>query len=92
MTKPVFMVHHIRWWQKPVPLYAQRDGGFVHVGWAWNQWAYLVNNTAMGWVAFVEDQTPENIDVWKCPHCGASLWGTQRDKIETAIRAEQRKK
>lgn len=92
MTKPTFMVRRIRWWQKPVRLVAKRDGEHVVVGWAWNQWAYVVNNLAMGWVAFVEDQTPENIDVWKCNHCGASLYTTQRSKIEAAIRAEQRKK
>ena len=89
MSKPVFMVRHIRWWHKPVPLCVKRDGGHVRMGWVWNQWAYVVNNLSMGWIAFAEDQTPENIDIWKCPHCGASLWFGQRQKIEAALKPEQ---
>lgn len=89
MSEPTWQVRHIRKWHKPVPLIARRDGEHVQVGWVWNQWAYLVKNIAMGWVAFVDDQTPENIDIWKCSHCGASIWLTQRHKIEQAIRKEQ---
>lgn len=85
-NKPVFQVRHIRWWNKPIPLLTKRGGEHHRVGWVWNQWAYLVNNISMGWVAFVEDQTPENIHIWKCNHCGASLWITQRSEIEQSIK------
>ena len=86
MRRSSFEVRHIRWWHKPVPLLVRRNGDHIRVGWVWNQWAYLVNNLHDGWIAFAEDQTPENIDIWKCNHCGASLWVSQRFKIEAAIK------
>lgn len=89
MTKNVFEVRHIRWWHRPVPLYAKKDGNHVRVGWVWNQRAYVVRNLALGWVAFVDQQTPENIDVWHCPQCGALLWGSTRSRIIDAIKREQ---
>lgn len=47
---------------------AVRDGeGFRFVGWAWMQKALLINNLNHGWVAFVEDQTNEKLEV--CPCC-----------------------
>ena len=88
MSKTAWQVRHIRKWHKPVPLVTRRGGDHVQVGWVWNQWAYLVNNLALGWVAFMEDQTPENIDIWKCAHCGASIHLTQRHKIEQAIKKD----
>lgn len=88
MGEPAFKVRHIRWWHKPVPLVAKHDDGYQQVGWAWNQWAYLVRNMHAGWVAYVENQTPENIDIWKCSHCGASIWATQRRKIEQSLKKD----
>lgn len=84
MSESRFKVAYVPWW-RPVRL-AQRKatGGWDFIGWVWRQRAYLVNNTAHGWVAFAEDQTPENIDVWFCPHCKASLWGSMRAKILNA--------
>jgi hypothetical protein len=81
-----FAVRHIRWWHKPVPLHIKKGDAYIRVGWVWNQWAYLVNNMSHGWIAFAEDQTPENIDVWKCNHCGASIFETQRKKILESIK------
>ena len=81
-----FKVVDIKWWHKPVPLVLRskdKDGNtqFQRVGWVWNQRAYLVNNLSEGWIAFADDQTDENLNVWNCPHCGALIWGSQRDKI-----------
>jgi len=54
-----------------VPLYDKTEtDGYRKIGWVWNQKAYLVDNMIEGWVAFVKDQTPENIDVWWCDCCG----------------------
>ena len=89
MSNSPFAVRHIRWWHKPVPLFLKSNDAFVQVGWVWNQWAYLVNNMHSGWIAFAEDQTQEKIDIWKCNHCGASIWGTQRSKIERSIARNQ---
>lgn len=47
------------------------DKGMRFVGWVWMQRAYLTNNFSHGWVAFVENQTPEYLD--KCPCCKRSL-------------------
>ena len=85
MTGPNFKVVNLRWWNKPVRLVRRVDKGLEDIGWIWNQRAYLVNNFNHGWIAFVEDQTPENINVWFCDHCGASLWGRTRDKIYKAL-------
>lgn len=82
MSKPPFVVRRIRWWHKPVRLAAKRGDGFEFIGWVWNQTAYLVRNLNHGYIAFVEDQTPEKIDVWKCDHCGAEIGFDQRRKIE----------
>ncbi|MDR7092290.1 hypothetical protein [Hydrogenophaga laconesensis] len=90
MSDPLFKVAYVPWW-KPIRL-AKRNavGGWDFVGWVWRQRAYLVNNTAHGWIAFAEDQTPENIDVWFCPHCQASLRGGTRAKLLSAIHGEGR--
>lgn len=83
-----FKVTHVRWWHRPLRLCKRTEsGGFVQVGWVWNQRAYVVNNLTHGWIAFVEDQTPENIDIWFCRNCGATLWGTERSAIEAHMRA-----
>lgn len=86
MSRPAWEVRRIRWWHKPVPLVQKRADGWTKVGWVWNQWAYLVNNVSLGWMAPVDDQTPEKIDTWKCPHCQASIWGSQREKIIKALK------
>ena len=41
------------------------------VGWVWLQRAYLTNNINHGWVAFLDKQTPEYLDV--CPCCKRGL-------------------
>lgn len=91
-SKSAFVVRHIRWWHRPVPLmHRHANGEFQQVGWVWNQRAYLVNNLVHGWIAFTDQQTPENIDIWFCHHCGASLWGSKRWAIEEAIKKEVEK-
>jgi hypothetical protein len=85
---PSFKVVHIRWWHRPVRLAMKHGEGFDFIGWVWNQKAYLVRNLNHGWIAFAEDQTPENVDVWYCDHCGGSLWGTRRSKILEALKKE----
>lgn len=85
MSNPSWKVVHIHWWNKPVRLVAKNGDCLHFVGWVWNQRAYLVKNLHHGWIAFVEDQTPENIDTWFCDHCGASLWGNPRRRIEKAL-------
>lgn len=89
MSGPRLKVVHIRWWHRPLPLVKRAEGGgFDQVGWVWNQRAYLINNLNHGWVAFVEDQTPENLDHWFCNHCGAVVWSAQRDKLKKAEAAQ----
>ena len=44
------------------------NNSFEFVGWVWRQKAFLVNNLNHGWIAFVEDQTPEKLS--QCPCCG----------------------
>lgn len=85
MREPTFKVTHIRWWQKPIPLVVNRDGGHDQVGWVWNQWAYVVKNISAGWIAFADQQTPENIELWRCDHCGASTSLTRRWAIEKSL-------
>lgn len=64
---PRFKVAWVPWW-RPVRLAARRtDGGFDFIGWVWRQEARMVNNINHGWVAFVEDQTPEKLA--RCPCC-----------------------
>lgn len=89
MLSSRFKIVKLRWWQKPIPLYDKNSGSdeWRRVGWVWNQRAYLVNNMTTGWIAFVQDQVPEKIDDWFCPHCGIALWDSQKHKIEAAIKA-----
>jgi hypothetical protein len=85
-----FKVFHLRWWHKPIPLYDKTEtDGYRKIGWVWNQKAYLVDNMVEGWVAFVKDQTPENIDVWRCSCCGMALDGVTRERLEKSIKEKQ---
>lgn len=84
-----FQVRHIRWWHRPVPLIEDRKGEFVQVGWAWNQWAYLVKNISMGWIAFVDGQTPENLNIWKCDNCGAHIGPSQQRRIQEFVLSKE---
>jgi len=67
--KPRFKVAYVPWW-RPIRL-AMRQGegsvGWEFIGWLWRQKAYMVNNHYHGWIAFVEDQTPEKLVV--CASC-----------------------
>lgn len=90
MTRPSFQVRTIHWWNLPVPLVTRKSSGvFQRVGWAWNQKAYLVNNLNEGWIAFVEDQTPENIDMFACEHCGAAMRITKQSALAEHFRSLQ---
>lgn len=60
-------VAYVPWW-RPVRLAVKTEDGFDFVGWLWRQQAYLVNNLNHGWIAFLDQQTPENLS--RCPHCG----------------------
>lgn len=62
-----FKVAYVPWW-RPVRLAVKTNEGFDFVGWVWRQKAYLVNNLNHGWIAFLDQQTPENLS--KCPCCG----------------------
>lgn len=46
-------------------------GGMRFIGWVWLQRAYLTNNLNHGWVAFLDNQTPEYLN--KCPCCKRAL-------------------
>jgi hypothetical protein len=63
-----FRVAYVPWW-RPIRLAARHDKGFDFVGWVWRQKAYMVNNLNHGWIAFLEDQTTENMN--RCPTCSA---------------------
>lgn len=49
------------------------DGVMRFIGWVWMQRAYLTNNINHGWIAFVDNQTPEYLDV--CPCCKKPVKG-----------------
>lgn len=83
MNETRFKVEYVPRWKK-VPLYVHGKDEFRQVGWVSGQRAYLVNNLSLGWVAFVDQQTPDNIDHWFCPHCKAAIWGSWRTKLEKA--------
>lgn len=75
MSGPRFKVAYVPWY-RPVRLAMRnKDGtpGFDFVGWVWRQKAFLVNNLNHGWVAFVDDQTEENLK--RCPCCKRYLAG-----------------
>lgn len=83
MSESRFKVIDVPWYRR-YPLVVREPGGWRQVGWVSGQRAYMVNNLSQGWIAFVDDQTPENIDHWFCPNCKAAIWGSQRRKIEAA--------
>lgn len=62
-----FKVACVPWW-RPVRLAVKTAEGYDFVGWVWRQKAYLVNNLHHGWIAFLDQQTPENLN--RCQHCG----------------------
>jgi hypothetical protein len=64
-----FRVLDMKWWNLPIPLYSRsmKPDEWVRVGWVWNQRARVINNISLGWIAFVEDQTPERLAL--CPMC-----------------------
>lgn len=53
------------WW--PRRLAQKQADGFEFVGWVWLQKARLVKNISHGWIAFLEEQTPEKLRT--CPCC-----------------------
>lgn len=62
-----FKVAYVPWW-RPVRLAVKTAEGYDFVGWVWRQKANLVNNLHHGWIAFLDQQTPENLN--RCQHCG----------------------
>ena len=88
MSESRWKVVYVPWWKKVPLLVTDKDGEHRQVGWVSRQRAYLVNNLSMGWVAFVDQQTPENIDHWFCPYCKAAIWGSHRSKLEKSMSTE----
>lgn len=75
MLSPRWKIAYVPWW-KPLPL-VTRDagGGWTKVGYVWRQKARLVNNLHAGWIAFVDEQTPEKL--LTCPSCDNPIDRTQ---------------
>lgn len=72
---PRFKIAYVPWY-RPVRLVTRLlnkgdERGFEFVGWVWRQKAYLVNNLNYGWIAFLEDQRPEMLEI--CPSCKRNL-------------------
>lgn len=65
-----FRTAYVPWW-RPVRLVQRQGEGFNFIGWVWRQKAYMVNNLNHGWIAFLEDQTPDNLH--RCASCGLPL-------------------
>lgn len=71
-------VGHVPWWW-PVPLFARKPDPFIalavaepthrQIGWVYGQRAALTHNLHSGWIAFLEDQTEENLRP-RCEKCG----------------------
>jgi len=70
MREPSFKVAYVPWW-RPIRLVMRNERGFDFIGWAWRQKVYMVNNLNYGWIAFVEDQTENNLTT--CHACGKPL-------------------
>lgn len=88
MSRPSFQVRTIHWWNFPLPLVTRGPHAtFQRIGWAWRQKAYLVNNLTEGWIAFVEDQTQEKIDLFVCDHCGAAMRICKQSDLATHFKA-----
>jgi hypothetical protein len=82
LNEPTWMVRKINWWNKPIKLLRKNpDGGLKQVGWVWNQSAYCVNNLYEGWIAFIDDQTEDKLELFVCDHCGSALSLTRQWKI-----------
>ncbi len=62
-------IAYVPWW-RPVrlamPVQAGK-GNIKFIGWVWRARAHMVNNIHHGWIAFVDDQTPERLAC--CPVC-----------------------
>ncbi|MBN9410878.1 MAG: hypothetical protein J0H69_17170 [Burkholderiales bacterium] len=89
MTESRWQVRDIKWWHKPRPLMQRNPNGdgWKQIGYVWNQRAYMVNNLIEGWIAFIEDQTPDKIDLWVCPYCSNSMDHFHQQKIIDSVRA-----
>jgi len=59
-------------WYRPIRLARKTDKGSEFIGWLWRQKAFTVNNLHHGKIAFLEDQTPENLNKETCPLCKKS--------------------
>ena len=74
MNEPRFKIAWVPWY-RPIRLARRRsDNSGIHhdfVGWCWRQKARQVNNLNHGWIAFVEDQTPQRLAT--CPCCDMPL-------------------
>ena len=67
----IYGVVYVPWW-KPIKIYSKApkweraeyapDQNWIFIGWAWRQKVYAVKNYYEGWICFVEDQTPENLN------------------------------
>lgn len=81
MSEPTWMVRKINWWNKPIKLFKKNDKEYVQIGWVWNQSAYCVNNLYDGWIAFIEDQTDDKLNLFVCDHCNSALSLARQWKI-----------
>lgn len=70
MEKASHQVLNLRWWNLPIPLLSKSDRSWTQLGWVWNSKVYAVRNITHGWIAFVEDQTEENLTRQQCKRCG----------------------
>lgn len=58
------------WWPRRLAV-SEGANGMRFIGWVWLQTAYLTNNFNHGWVAFLDNQTPEYLE--RCPFCKRTL-------------------
>ncbi|WP_293000036.1 hypothetical protein [Nevskia sp.] len=81
-----YRVAYVPWW-RPIRLAHCTPDGFEFIGWVWRAKARQVNNLHHGWIAFVEDQTPELLA--SCPHCNRpmdSARGALVDRVSRRLR------
>lgn len=81
-----YRVAYVPWW-RPIRLARLHSDGFDFVGWVWRAKAYQVKLQYYGWIAFVEDQTPEKLAC--CPQCNRpmdSARGTLVDRVSRRLR------
>jgi hypothetical protein len=70
--KPLFKIAYTLM-PRRLAMWNDERTAFDLIGWVWLQRARLVNNHYYGWIAFLDEQTPEKLRT--CPCCNQPVRG-----------------